>query len=131
MQLNVTTDYALRVVLHIMAKEDIATRSEICDTMGIPPNSVPAITSVLKKAGIIGEVRGPHGGFQLEKNKNEITMQDVIDAFEKTTKINRCLENDAYCSRQAAEFCEVRKYYEKMQDHFERCMQKKLIDFLD
>lgn len=59
------------------------------------------------------------GGFLLKKQPEDITMFDVINLFEPTTKINRCLEEDKYCSRFATEDCPVRKVYCRMQRRFE------------
>lgn len=47
------------------------------------------------------------------------TLGDVIRLMESTTKINRCLEDDAYCSRKAVDFCAVRRYYAKVQEKLE------------
>ena len=36
MQLNVTTDYAIRTVLYLAIKDELATSNEIAMAMGIP-----------------------------------------------------------------------------------------------
>ena len=53
------------------------------------------------------------------KTLKDITLGDVIRLMESTTKINRCLEDDAYCSRKAVDFCAVRRYYAKVQEKLE------------
>ena len=40
MQLNVTTDYAIRTVLYLAIKDELATSNEIAMAMGIPPSYV-------------------------------------------------------------------------------------------
>lgn len=45
MQLNVTTDYAIRTVLYLAIKDELATSNEIAMAMGIPPSYVLKITS--------------------------------------------------------------------------------------
>ena len=52
MQLNVTTDYAIRTVLYLAIKDELATSNEIAMAMGIPPSYVLKITSKLVVAGI-------------------------------------------------------------------------------
>lgn len=53
MQLNVTTDYAIRIVLYLAIKKEITTSKEIGAAMGIPKNYVLKITHKLVEAGII------------------------------------------------------------------------------
>lgn len=50
MQLNVTTDYAIRTVLYLAVKDELATANEIATAMGIPPSYVLKITRKLVAA---------------------------------------------------------------------------------
>lgn len=61
MQLNVTTDYAIRTVLYLAIKDELATSNEIAMAMGIPPSYVLKITSKLVAAGIIKRIVGAQG----------------------------------------------------------------------
>lgn len=63
MQLNVTTDYAIRTVLYLAIKDELATSNEIAMAMGIPPSYVLKITSKLVVAGIIKRIVGAQGAF--------------------------------------------------------------------
>ena len=61
MQLNVTTDYAIRTVLYLAVKDELATANEIATAMGIPPSYVLKITRKLVAAGIIKRIVGAQG----------------------------------------------------------------------
>ena len=113
MQLNVTTDYAIRTVLYLGQCKKIASATEISNEMGIPRGYLEKVLSKLKKAEYISADLGARGGYRLN------TLGDVIRLMESTTKINRCLEDDAYCSRKAVDFCAVRRYYAKVQEKLE------------
>lgn len=63
MQLNVTTDYAIRTVLYLAIKDELATSNEIAMAMGIPPSYVLKITSKLVVAGIIKRIVGAQAAF--------------------------------------------------------------------
>ncbi len=104
MQLNVTTDYAIRTVLYLGQCKKIASATEISNEMGIPRGYLEKVLSKLKKAEYISA---------------DLGARDVIRLMESTTKINRCLEDDAYCSRKAVDFCAVRRYYAKVQEKLE------------
>lgn len=130
MQLNITTDYAIRTVLFLAIKKDVVSSSEISVAMKIPQNYILVLTKRLREAGIIDTIRGSNGGFVLKKEPWDISIHDIIQAMEGTTKINRCLEEDHYCSRHAIDTCPVRKNYEKFQTIFDDYMNGITIESL-
>lgn len=130
MQLNITTDYAIRTVLFLAIKKDVVSSSEISAAMKIPQNYILVLTKRLREAGIIDTIRGSNGGFVLKKEPWDISIHDIIQAMEGTTKINRCLEEDHYCSRHAIDTCPVRKNYEKFQTIFDDYMNGITIESL-
>jgi len=130
MQLNVTTDYAVRIVLYLAIKKDYVNSSEISREMGIPRTYILKLTKNLKDAGIIGEKRGVVGGFILKKDPDELTLWDVYKVFERTMVLNRCLEEDEHCSRDAVSYCTVRKFLVEVQSEVIRMMSKRISDFL-
>ena len=128
---NEATDYALRTVLHIMSNGGVANRQEICEIMGTPPKSISTVINALTEADILEKRQGKHEEYQIKKDKDEITLYDVINVFEETARIKRCSEEDPHCSKKATAFCAVRRYYTKLQNQFERDLQKKLMDFVE
>lgn len=123
MQLNVTTDYAIRTVLYLALKNEQATSNEIATAMGIPPGYILKITHKLVAAGIIARTVGAHGGFCLAKKETEISLWEIINLLESPAKLNRCLEADKYCSRFATENCPVRAFYCELQELIEKKLQ--------
>lgn len=99
--------------------KEIITSKELSDKLGIPQSTVLKIGKKLSDNSIISITTGVQGGFLLKKQPKDISLFDIINIFEPTTKINRCLEEDKYCSRFATKECPVRKVYCKMQQHFE------------
>lgn len=120
MQLNVTTDYALRVLLALHQNDGEATAEQISETMGISYRYLIKVLAKLKKAGLIKSETGPSGGYCLEVPLSQITVGDILLLMEKTTKINRCMEADSFCSRNAQNDCPVRRYYQALQAHLEK-----------
>ena len=119
MQFNITTDYAIRTVLYLAIRNEITTSKEIAEAMGIPLYYLFKITSKLVKVKLVQRFQGTKGGFKLQKAAQDITLYDIINAIESTTKINRCLEDDKYCSRFATESCPVRNFYVATQKEIE------------
>ena len=58
MQLKVSTDYAIRIVLHLAVKGGAATSSEISGQMGVPQSVIATLAKPLQKAGILTTQRG-------------------------------------------------------------------------
>lgn len=119
MQLNVTTDYAIRIMLCLCKKETVVSAREISETMKIPEDYVLKITKRLLKSGLIKSYIGKNGGFSASASPKTITLLMIIQAVENTVKINRCLEEDKFCNRLATEICPVRNFYCRLQNELE------------
>lgn len=119
MQLNITTDYAIRLLLCLgemdVKKPGPVIAQEVC----IPPKYILKITARLREAGMIGSVSGSQGGYHLLKPLDQITWLEVVSTMENVTRINRCLEADAYCSRNTVRACSMRRFYQGMQKEIE------------
>ncbi|MDU6522155.1 Rrf2 family transcriptional regulator [Clostridium sp.] len=124
MQLNITTDYAIRIVLYLAIKEKLTTSKEISEVMFIPESYINKIMRKLRAAGIINTYNGAKGGYDLKKNPDEISLLDIVKTMENTIRFNRCLEVDGYCSRQATKTCSVHKYYKVIQSEIETRLEK-------
>ncbi len=116
MQLKMQTDYAIRVLLYLASKDGYSATKEMSSALGISEHYLPKITKRLRKAGWISSYAGVTGGFQLTKEPVDITIYDVMNAMEHTVQLNRCLEDDRYCSRYAIDTCPVHKVYEVFQE---------------
>ena len=97
----------------------VVSSKELAEKLGMTQNMVLKIGKDLNAAKIIKSITGVDGGFQLIKDPDEIRLLDVIQITEPTIQINRCLEKDHYCSRNATDTCPVRKVYCTMQKLFE------------
>ncbi len=127
MQLNITTDYAIRIVLYLAETDRITTSAEIADEMCIPGNYVPNIVKKLRDHGFVHATFGPKGGYRLAKDPKDISLLDILMIMEGTIRINRCLEDDEYCNRFAASTCAVHEVYETCQKALEETLGSKSI----
>ncbi|WP_296897765.1 Rrf2 family transcriptional regulator, partial [uncultured Megamonas sp.] len=75
---------------------------------------------------------GVYGGFLLAKKPEEISLLEIVKVMEPTMRVNRCLEKDNYCSREATENCPIRKFHINFQnileDRFSAVTVKTLLD---
>lgn len=119
MQLNITTDYAIRLLLCLEEVGVKKTGPLIAEEMVIPPKYIVKITTKLRTAKLIGSEPGSQGGYYLMKPLENITLMEVLSVMESTVKINWCLEPDAYCSRGGVNRCSIRGFYLALQHEFE------------
>lgn len=122
MQINVTTDYGIRIVYYTSVTQRVTPSSELSNALGIPQPTVLKLGRILSKAGLITISTGVSGGFLINKDPRDIILLEVINLFEPTTRINRCLEEDEYCSRNAAKGCPVRRVYTTLQETLETAL---------
>jgi transcriptional regulator, Rrf2 family len=124
MQLNITTDYAIRIVSYLAIRGELVNSETIASVMGIPRGYVLKITKKLVRAGIAARVIGAQSGFLLDKGPEKISLYEIINIMEPTTRLNRCLEEDKYCSRFTTENCPVRFFYSGLQKLLETKSQE-------
>lgn len=116
MQLSLTTDYAVRIILYLLEKGVVVKSQELSEKLCIPKTYVLKVTKKIEKSGLVTLYTGVNGGIAIAKRAEEITLWDVICSTEKTVKINKCLEEDGECSRQEVANCPVREVYCMLQE---------------
>lgn len=60
--------------------------------------------------------------FTCEKTE-DISLFDIISSTEVTMKLNRCLEEDGFCSRNATEHCKVHKILLDVQQTYDNLLK--------
>ena len=105
MQLKISTDYAIRIVLYLAITQTAATSAEISAQMGIPQTVIATLARPLQEAGILTTQRGSGGGFTLSRRPEE----------------------DGFCSRNGAPNCPVHKFYAHIQNYLDEAFKQKTI----
>ena len=123
MQLKITTDYAIRIVYYLACRSEVITASELAYELKIPESYIPKITKKLKAAEIVQACEGIKGGYALMKKPEMISLFDIVSSMEVTMKINRCLEPDGFCSRNATDYCNVHKALLNVQKTYEDALK--------
>jgi len=102
MRITTKGRYALRAVLALAASADhgkptsIKTISEKED---ISAEFLEQIFFKLRKADIIGSVRGPGGGFYFKRKLEEITLLEILEASGEGLGISPCVCGKKLCDR--------------------------------
>jgi Rrf2 family protein len=98
MLLTQTAEYALRSVLFlgVLPKDTLVRVNDMAESLKIPRNYLSKVLFELARQGILGSVRGPHGGFSLARDPGILTLADVIEPFDPLE--DRCLLMRRECS---------------------------------
>src|SRR5512138_1399181 len=94
LKINRQTDYAVRVLL-ALAKEGEGARlssSQIQQQMLIPPALMSRIVAELSHAGLVRTFPGRDGGLVLPRPASQITLRDVVEAFEGPILLSECMQ---------------------------------------
>lgn len=94
LKINRQTDYAVRVILALAKRgEDIRLSSaEIQQEMLIPQALMPHIVAQLARKGLVNTFPGRDGGLMLPRPASQITLKDVVEAFEGPILLSECLQ---------------------------------------
>jgi Rrf2 family protein len=115
MNITLKTEYALRALQEVATAGDgkPVTRKQIAASQGISEHFLEKIFVVLRKNRIIKSVRGPGGGFVLDRSPGEITLWDVYTAVDETNyREDRCYhKSPAGCEQK--ENCRVKNIWFK------------------
>jgi Rrf2 family protein len=117
LKINRQTDYAIRVIL-ALAKESKGARlssSDIQQKMLIPQTLMPRIVAQLAHAELVNTFPGREGGLMLPRPASQITLKDVVEAFEGPILLSECMQvkGEDDCPFQAN--CPVRTKWGRVQ----------------
>ena len=92
-------DYGVRILVHLAAlpENSIAKGSEISKYRHIPENFLFQISNDLIEKNFIKSVRGPNGGYVLDRNPSEISIADVVQGLDKTMAPVSCIDSPGLC----------------------------------
>lgn len=82
MQLNTSTDYAVRLILYLAKESKTVSSSKLAAAIGVSARYLLQIGAKLRDAGLIATTYGPAGGFSLLHSPNEISLYDIIIVME-------------------------------------------------
>ncbi len=92
MRLTRYTDYAMRVLLHLAARDDgdLCSIGEIAALYKISQNHLMKVVQDLGKAGFVRTVRGRGGGIALARPADQIVIGEVVRQTEEGFQLVDC-----------------------------------------
>ena len=87
MQLNQSTDYAIRMILYLAQAAQTVPSSKLSAALGISSRYLLQIGARLRDAGMVRVSYGNSGGYVLAKGPEQITLFDIIVIMEGIVQI--------------------------------------------
>lgn len=82
MKITAKTEYALLAVCYLSKTAEKMTLDKIAKDMTIPGKFLEQIMIALKKALIVESIRGAHGGYQMYRRPEDVTVLEILQATE-------------------------------------------------
>ena len=115
MKISAKEQHGLRAMVELAAHygEGPVPLGEVADAQGISRDYLEQIVPALRKAGLVQSTRGAHGGYQLVRAPESITVGQVLEALDGELLPLRCVsENAAGCDRSPT--CAARMVWTKV-----------------
>lgn len=119
MQLNLSTDIALRTLIYLGQKDAPATINEVSEAFDIVKTHLMKVVMQLVASGLVTSERGRNGGIRLARDASEIVIGDVVRLMESNLALLYCMKDEATnedCPLMPA--CKLRKIFFKAQNAF-------------
>lgn len=107
MTLTMQTDYALRTLMYLAACRTRATVGDVAQFYGISQAHVAKVVNQLARLGFVRSIRGAGGGIELARDSAEISVGEVIAAFEGDLHLLDCVGMLGVCAIE--NFCRLKK----------------------
>jgi Rrf2 family protein len=125
LQVNRQTDYAVRVVL-ALARHPKGTRiatGTIQREMQIPRAFLARIVAQLANNGLVKTYTGRDGGMELPLPAENITLRNVVEAFEGPIMLSECVKTGRESDCPFLDACPVNSKWERVQAAMVREME--------
>jgi Rrf2 family iron-sulfur cluster assembly transcriptional regulator len=133
MRITTKGRYGLRAVISLAmtSSNRPISISSIANSVEVSSEFLEQIFFKLKKAGLIRSIRGPGGGFVLNKKTSEITVKEILDAVGETGGLTLCtLKRKVLCNR--TEVCPAHEIwtglYQRIGDYLRSITLKDIIE---
>ncbi|MFE9692515.1 RrF2 family transcriptional regulator [Micromonospora sp. NPDC005806] len=90
MKLNRSTDMALRIAMFTAASEARTTVDELATQLSLPRSHVAKVVQRLQRLGVLVTIRGRSGGVAFAEHAGELTVGQVVRAFEGYDEVVSC-----------------------------------------
>jgi Rrf2 family protein len=115
------------IALHATENENVGL-SRIAKEQDIPKHFLSKILQMLVKNKLLVSMKGPTGGFNLNRPASKITLIEVIDAIDGLDVFNKCGIGFKQCSDKHP--CPIHHDYKKVRNRIQKLFETKTLQEL-
>ena len=111
LRISKITDYAVTSLVQLGYRGDTVTSAaDLASITGIPEPTVSKLLKQAAKGNVVTASRGVSGGYRLSRPTGEITVLDIIVAFEGPISVTDCVEHGGGACM-FEDFCSLRHHW--------------------
>lgn len=130
MRISTRTRYGMRAILELAYayKAGPLQIKLIAQRQNISNKYLEQLVAIIKSAGIVRSIRGPHGGYLLARPPEEIKLSEIFMALEGSVLTTECVEHEDACLAYAD--CITRQLWMQMNDAILNVLRNKTLQDL-
>src|SRR4030042_5115166 len=113
--------YGVRMVVTLAQKGEVMSTAGLAKEMVVSPLYLRQLAPVLERAGIIEGFRGARGGYRLKVRPGDITLFEIIRAFDEDFSLLDCIKSTKSCPRSPD--CTTRYLWKDLSDKLKHTLQ--------
>ena len=100
MKISTRTRYGMRAILELALayKAGPLQIKVIAERQNISNKYLEQLIAIIKSAGLVRSIRGPHGGYVLAKSPEDIKLSEIFRVLEGPVVTVECVENEQACA---------------------------------
>jgi Rrf2 family protein len=100
MKISTRTRYGMRAILELALayKAGPLQIKVIAERQNISNKYLEQIIAMIRSAGLVRSIRGPHGGYVLARPPQDIKLSDIFRVLEGPVLTVECVENKEACA---------------------------------
>ncbi|MDD4377968.1 MAG: Rrf2 family transcriptional regulator [Eubacteriales bacterium] len=111
MHITLETDYAIRIV-YVLAKNNRRMYAKsIAEETSVTLRFSLKILRKLVAEGIVKSFKGTQGGYEIDRDLDEISLYDIVTAIEGPIHLNRCGAEEFICTRKPDKDCPFHRVF--------------------
>ena len=120
--------YGVRMVVTLAQKGEMMNTEELAKEMRVSSLYLRQLAPALERAGILQGIRGAKGGYLLKVNPSEISLFEIIQAFDEDFSLLDCVKSSDSCPKSTD--CTTRNLWEEMSNELKHILQNKTLQEL-
>lgn len=112
MHITLETDYAVRIVDCLGRAQTRMGAQAIADDTGVTLRFALKILRKLVASGILVSFKGASGGYEMNRELEDISMYDILTTIEGPYYFSRCLAEEHDCYRNHQNECPYHKIFD-------------------